>query len=193
VQAGGEGIYGDYGEGCCDESTPPSDGFLVDICKEWESAFDEAVTPRTRHVLLRIGFVLGTEGGALKTMAQLTKWGLGGRAGDGCQFINWIHGTDLCRIFVAAIEEQGMEGVFNASGPKLISNEDFMRELRHVLHRPWSPPAPAWAVRFGAWLMGSDGRLALTGRCCVPKRLLDCGFKFEFSELRAALESFYRG
>jgi uncharacterized protein (TIGR01777 family) len=187
VQAGGEGIYGDYGEGCCEESTPSTEGFLVDICRLWEGAFNEALTPNTRHVLLRIGFVLGKDGGALEVLARLTKWGLGGAAGNGRQYINWIHGADLCRMFVAAIEEPGMEGVFNASGPEPVTNAEFMRELRRVLHRPWSPPAPAWAVRLGAWLMGSDGRLALTGRCCVPKRILDRGFRFEFEELSGAL------
>jgi uncharacterized protein (TIGR01777 family) len=191
IQAGGEGVYGDWGDGCCDENTPPGGGFLVDICKLWEQAFNQSETPRTRHVLIRIGFVLGAEGGALKTMARLTRWGLGGTAGNGQQFVNWIHGSDLGRIFLAAIEDEGMQGVFNASGPKPATNAEFMRELRRAVHRPWSPPAPAWAVRLGAWLMGSDGRLALTGRCCMPKRLLDQKFKFDFPELRGALASFY--
>jgi uncharacterized protein (TIGR01777 family) len=149
------------------------------------------VTPRTRHVLLRIGFVLGIEGGALQVLARLTKWGLGGTAGSGRQFVNWIHVSDLCRVFLAALEDEAMQGVFNASGPQPVTNAEFMRELRKVLHRPWSPPAPAWMVRLGAWLMGSEGRLALTGRCCIPARLLERGFKFEFSELVGALNSFY--
>jgi NAD dependent epimerase/dehydratase family enzyme len=84
-----------------------------------------------------------------------------------------------------------MTGVFNASGPNPATNAEFMRELRRALHRPWSPPAPALAVRLGAWLMGSDGRLALTGRCCVPRRLLERGFKFDFPDLRRTLDSFF--
>jgi uncharacterized protein (TIGR01777 family) len=191
LQAGGEGIYGDEGEGCCDESERPGEGFLVETCLLWEQAFNNAATPGTRHVVLRIGFVLGIEGGALKTLAGLTRCGLGGTAGNGRQFINWIHGTDLCRVFLAAIEQGEMTGVFNASGPNPATNAEFMRELRRALHRPWSPPAPALAVRLGAWLMGSDGRLALTGRCCVPRRLLERGFKFDFPDLRRTLDSFF--
>jgi uncharacterized protein (TIGR01777 family) len=191
VQAGGEGIYGDDGEGCCDESTAPGKGFLVETCQLWERAFNEATTPGTRHVLLRIGFVLGAKGGALKILGTLTKFGLGGTAGTGRQFINWIHEADLSRIIRAAIEQEAFTGVFNASGPNPVTNREFMGELRRVLRRPWSPPAPAWVVRLGAWLMGSDGRLALTGRCCVPKRLLDEGFTFQFPELAGALAQIY--
>ena len=141
--------------------------------------------------MLRIGFVLGADGGALRTLAALTKWGLGGTVGSGCQPINWIHGVDLGRIFLAVIEREDMQGVFNVSGPNPATNAEFMRELRRTMHRPWSPPAPAWAVRAGAWLMGSDGRLALTGRSCAPKRLLEKGFVFEFSNLSAALKNIY--
>ena len=159
VQAGGEGIYGDEGEGCCDEITAPGKGFLVETCKRWEQAFIEATTPGTRQVLLRIGFVLGAQGGALKTLGTLTRWGLGGSAGSGRQFINWIHETDLSRIIRAAIEQEAMTGVFNASGPNPVTNREFMRELRRVLRRPWSPPAPAWAVQLGARLLGSSHRL----------------------------------
>jgi uncharacterized protein (TIGR01777 family) len=189
VQAAGEGIYGDEGEGCCDENSPPGEGFLVETCRLWEGAYNESSTPGTRHVLLRIGFVLGADGGALKTLATLTKCGLGGTVGNGRQPINWIHAADLSRIFTMAIERLDMEGVFNASGPKPATNADFMRELRRTLHRPWSPPVPWWAVRAGAWLMGSDGRLALTGRRCAPRRLHEKGFVFEFPDLQAALKS----
>ncbi len=187
IQAGGQAIYGDFGEGCCDETCPAGEGFLVETCRLWEGAFNEVALPKTRRVLLRIGFVLGREGGALPVLAKVAKWGLGGRAGNGRQWINWIHARDLTEIFLSAIRREEFQGVCNASGPNPATNAAFMRELRRALHRPWSPPAPAWAVRAGAWLMGSDGRLALTGRCCVPKRLTDAGFKFAFSDLRKAL------
>ncbi len=187
VQAAGQAIYGDFGEGCCDENCPPGEGFLADTCREWEGAFNSALMPQMRRVLLRIGFVLGRESGALPTLSKITKWGLGGTAGSGRQSVNWIHAADLTNIFVSAIQREDLHGTYNACGPNPVSNREFMRELRRVLHRPWSPPAPAWAVRLGAWFMGTDGRLALTGRCCVPKHLLDQGFKFTFPELRSAL------
>ncbi len=189
VQAAAQAIYGDFGRGCCDETCPPGEGFLVETCRLWEGAFDGALLPGVRRVLLRIGFVLGNEGGALPLLTGLTRWGLGGTAGNGRQSVNWIHQTDLTNIFLAAIHREDMQGIYNTCGPNPTNNADFMRELRRVLHRPWSPPAPAFAVRLGAWLMGTEGRLALTGRCCVPKRLLEQDFTFTFPKLAAALNN----
>jgi len=191
VQAGGQAIYGDEGEGRCDEGTPSGEGFLVETCRLWEKAFNESPTPRTRRVLARIGFVLSDSGGALQKLAPLTRWGLGGRVGSGRQYIGWIHAADMTRILLAAIDRAEMAGVFNAAAPNPVTNAEFMRQLRGALHRPWSPPVPAWAVRAGAWLMGTEGRLALTGRPCVPKRLLDSGFKFQFQNLHDALKEIY--
>jgi uncharacterized protein (TIGR01777 family) len=186
VQAAGQAIYGDFGEGCCDESCVAGEGFLVETCRLWEGEFNNLQIPGVRRALLRIGFVLGREDGAFPVLSKLTRWGLGGPAGTGRQSVNWIHATDLTNIFLSAIQRENFEGAYNACGPNPVSNAEFMRELRRALHRPWSPPAPAWAVRAGAWLMRSDGRLALTGRCCVPKRLLDQGFKFVFPDLAGA-------
>src|SRR5262249_51545213 len=147
-------IYGDFGEGCCDESHLAGEGFLVETCRLWEGAFNEAIMPETRRVLLRIGFVLGTEGGALPVLSKITKWGLGGTAGNGRQFVNWIHEADLTNILLSAVEREDLRGVYNVCGPNPVTNTEFMHELRHALHRPWSPPAPAFAVKIGAWLMG---------------------------------------
>jgi uncharacterized protein (TIGR01777 family) len=193
IQAAGQAIYGDFGAGCCDEQSPPGEGFLVETCRLWEGELARYPMPGTRRVVLRIGFVLGTEGGALPTLARLAKWGLGGAAGNGRQMINWIHANDLVEMIVRVVADGKFEGTYNACGPNPVSNAEFMKTLRQTLHRPWSPPAPALAVRAGAWLMGSNGRLALTGRCCVPKRLLEQGFTFAFTDLRAALEDLCGG
>jgi uncharacterized protein (TIGR01777 family) len=191
VQAAGQAIYGDYGETVCDETTPPGEGFLVETCLFWEKAFDESSTPATRRVLVRIGFVLSREGGGLTKLASIVRLGLGGRVGSGRQYISWIHATDITRIFMSAIERYDMKGVFNASAPEPVTNTQFMAQLRKALHRPWSPPVPVWAVKLGAWLMGTDPRLALTGRPCVPKRLLAEGFAFSFPKLPEALREIY--
>jgi len=192
VQAAAQGIYGDIGEDACEESSPPGKGFLVETCRLWEAAFNESLTPSTRRVLVRIGFVLGVEGGALPPLAALTRWGLGGTVGSGKQWVSWIHSQDIARIFAAAIEREDFDGLYNASAPKPVTNAVFMRELRRALGRPWSPPAPAWAIRLGAWLMGTDGRLALTGRRCLPTRLLNAGFEFSFPQLAPALADLTR-
>lgn len=187
VQAASLAIYGDAGERLCDEGAPPGEGFSVEVCLLWEKAFDAHRTPNTRRVLLRIGFALGRNGGALGTLARLARWYLGGSAGSGTQYISWLHLHDLNRMFRWAIEREDIEGVFNATGPNPVTNADFMRELRSTLRRPWSPPAPAWLVRVGARLMGTDPGLALTGRRCHPKRFLERGFPFDYPELKEAL------
>jgi NAD dependent epimerase/dehydratase family enzyme len=89
-------------------------------------------------------------------------------------------------MFEWAIERDTIEGVFNATGPTPVTNAEFMLELRRALRRPWSPPIPEWAVKVGARLMGTEAELALHGRRCLPKRLLDEGFSFEYPELRLA-------
>jgi uncharacterized protein len=191
VQASAIGFYGDQKEKICDENSLAGNDALAKICWQWENTFNSAITPKTRKVLLRIGFVLGRDGGALPVLEKLTKWFLGGKAGSGEQFISWIHVRDLVRMFVEAIERENLSGTFNAVGPNPVTNENFMRELRHALRRPWSPPAPAWAVKFGARLMGTEPSLALTGCRVAPKRFSEIKFYFQFAELRGALENIF--
>jgi len=192
VQASATGFYGGNADRWCDENAPAGGDALANICRNWEAAFAVANLPATRRVTLRIGFVLGRAGGALRVLARLTKWFLGGAAGSGRQFISWIHLTDLTRIFVTAVEQEDFSGPFNAVAPNPVTNADFMRELRRALHRPWSPPVPALAVKLGAKLLGSEPSLALTGQRCAPMRLAAAGFKFQFSELPPALAELCR-
>jgi uncharacterized protein (TIGR01777 family) len=187
VQASSLAIYGDAGDRWCDEAAPAGRGFPAETCFVWEKALRDSSMPGLRKVVLRIGFVLRRDGGALKTLINLTRWGLGGRVGNGRQYISWIHHRDMNRMFLAAIEDSSMEGIYNATGPNPVTNAGFMRELRAALHRPWSPPTPAWATHIGAALMGTEACLALTGRRCLPKRFQQRGFKFEFTDLAPAL------
>jgi len=122
----------------------------------------------------------------------LAKLGLGGTVGSGRQYISWIHCLDMNRLFTYAIEQVQMSGAFNATGPQPVTNAEFMRELRRAVHRPWSPPVPAWAVHIGSRLMGTEACLALTGRRCAPKRLQENGFNFKFQVLHEALGEIYR-
>jgi hypothetical protein len=187
VQAGAVGFYGDTGEVVSDETARAGGDSLADVCQQWEAALAAAETPQTRKVILRMGVVLGRDGGALPVLNTLTKWFLGGAAGTGRQYLSWIHLADLAAMFAAAVADERFSGVFNAVGPEAVTNAQFMRELRRVHHRPWSPPAPAFAVKLGAWLMGSNGSLALISQRCVPKRFLELGFQFRFANLPAAL------
>jgi len=189
VQAASLAIYGDAGDRWCDESAPAGEGFPVETCRLWEDSFAAAQTPRTRGVLWRIGFALGQNGGVLSMLSTLARWFIGGTTGTGRQFISWIHVADLERMFLWAIEREDVSGVFNATSPEPVTNGEFMRELRRAVHRPWSPPAPAWTVHIGSWFLRTEAVLALTGRRCTPRRFLDLGFPFEFPTLRPALEN----
>jgi NAD dependent epimerase/dehydratase family enzyme len=145
-----------------------------------------------RWVTLRIGFVVGLEDGALPFLAKLTKWGLGGSISNGRQWISWLHEEDMDAIFLRAIDDEAMCGVYHATGPKPVTNAELMRELRGVLGRPWSPPVPKPAVYLGGWLVGSDPVIGLTGRRCIPKKLSEEDFKFRHPQLREALRVIYR-
>jgi uncharacterized protein (TIGR01777 family) len=192
VQASSLAIYGDPGDRWCDEEAPHAHGFSEEVCERWEAAFADIQKPGMRTIVLRIGIALAADQGALPVLARLTRWFLGGKVGHGRQYISWIHIGDLVRMFVDAIGRPDLSGVFNATGPNPVTNAEFMRELRRALHRPWSPPVPAWATQIGARLMGTEASLALTGRRCVPRRFLEHGFQFQFPELRPALSDLYK-
>jgi uncharacterized protein len=191
VQASGVGFYGDTGDHVADEDSALGNDFTAEVCRQWEGAFDALDLRATRKVILRLGVVLGRDDGALPVLEKLTRLFLGGSVGSGRQFMSWIHVSDLVRMFVASIEQPELTGVFNATAPSPVSNNEFMRELRRALHRPWSPPVPAPFARAGAWLMGSNGDLALMSSRCVPRRFLQHGFQFQFPALRAAFADLY--
>jgi uncharacterized protein (TIGR01777 family) len=191
VQCGSLAIYGDAGERICDENAVPADGFSAETCLLWEQTFEAARLPATRKVLLRIGFVLGEDKGALATLAKLAKFYLGGTVGSGRQYMSWVDAHDMNQMFLWGIERPEIKGVFNATSPNPVTNAQFMLDLRHSLNRPWSPPVPAWAVRIGAGLMGIEPELALTGRRCIPARFQNNGFEFKYPILREALDDLF--
>jgi uncharacterized protein (TIGR01777 family) len=191
VQIAGVGIYGDRGERICDENTPPGNDFVTKVCEKWEAAFESVKAPATRKALLRLGVVLGPNGGFLGLLGRLTRWFLGGQVGNGRQYLSWIHIADLSRMVLASIENQELTGGFNATSPNPVTNAEFMRELRRALHRPWSPPVPKFAARIGSWLMGTEADLALVSQRCVPKRFQENDFSFEFPTLRQALTNIF--
>jgi uncharacterized protein (TIGR01777 family) len=193
VQASTTAIYGDAAEKTCDESTPPGDGIPPATATMWETAFRESPTPATRRVTFRISFALGADGGALRTLSNLTRCFMGGSVGSGRQFISWIHIDDLVRLVLRAIDDAQMQGLYVAATPNAVRNADFMRELRRVLHRPWSPPVPAWVVRVGCFVLRTEPVLALTGRRAIPKRLTEMGFEFQHSTISEALDSIFGG
>lgn len=187
IQAGSLAIFGDT-ERECDEQAPHGTGFSVRVCQLWEEAFFARELPQTRKVMLRIGFALGKNGGALEPLAKLASMGLGGTVGSGRQYISWLHIDDLNEMFLFTIENEKISGVLNATGPRPVTNREFMATLRSVLNKGWAPPTPAPFVWLGAYLvMRTDPGLALTGRNCVPAKLLESGFSFAHTDLETAL------
>ncbi|MEX2578479.1 MAG: TIGR01777 family oxidoreductase [Verrucomicrobiales bacterium] len=189
VQAASLAIYGDAGDRICDEAGFVPDEYPTDVCTAWEAAVGEAIRPEMRWVVFRIGFVLGNSGGALPVLGRLARFGLGGRIGDGRQWISWIHLADMTRLFVEAIENPRVRGICNATGLQPVTNDEFMTSLRKALGVPFGVPTPAWLLRAVAPLVGADPDLALNGRRCLPCRLHDLGFDFRFHDLEDALEN----
>lgn len=187
VQASAVGIYGAGGERR-DEAAPAGAGFLADVCRRWEETFRAARPADVRDVTLRVGVVLGRRGGAYPPLARATRWFLGGAAGSGRQGLSWILLHDLEEIFLRVVADDAMRGVYNACAPEPVTNAEFMRELRASLGRPWSPPAPAFAIKLIAPLvLRTEPSLVLEGQFAVPARLQAAGFRFQAPRLGPAL------
>lgn len=192
VQSSAVGFYGD-GPGRCDEQTPPGNTFQANVCRQWEAAFAEECPAALRGVVLRLGVVLGNSGGAFPRLERVVKFFAGGAAGDGRQGISWILLDDVESIFLRALDDETMRGTYNACAPEPVSNAVFMRRLREVLDRPWSPPAPAFAIRLIApTFLQTDPGLVLEGQYVVPARLEAEGFRFQAPQLGDALAKLVR-
>ena len=187
VQMSTLAIYGDGGDQILDESAPPADGppQMAGVARAWEAA--AAGAPAGRQIVLRTGIVLDRDTPALDRLVGLVRWGLGGRVGTGRQWVSWLHIADLLAIVRRSLTDPALMGVLHATSPNPVRNAELMAALRQVLHRPSAPPTPALLVRLGAALLRTDPALALTGRRCVPSRLLDAGFTFDHPDLIPAL------
>lgn len=180
--------YGDPPEVICDEDSAFGFGLAPAVGEAWEQEHARWLPRGMRSVVLRTSFVLGRRGGALRRLERLVRWGLGGTIGHGRQGMSWLHEHDMNRLFERAIGDGTMSGAYIATSPNPVSNAEFMRTLRRMLRRPIGLPAPASLVRLGAPLiMRTDPELALYGRYCMPRRLLEMGFDFTFPDLPAAL------
>jgi len=162
-------------------------GFSIDVCRQWEAAFFETETPKTRKIALRIGIVLGRHDSVFPRLLNLVKCGLGGPQGDGEQYISWIHEQDVARSTAWLLENTALEGVFNCTAPIAIKNGLFMKTLRKAYGIPFGLPSPQWLLEIGMLIIGSETELVLKSRWVAPKRLLDSGFKFQFAEARHAI------
>lgn len=179
------GYYGPRADEVLTEGSPSGSGFLASLCREWEGAARAAERLGIRVALVRIGVVLGRDGGALATMLPAFKLGLGGPLGRGTQWMSWIHLEDLVRLLIFVME-QAPSGPVNATAPEPVTNAGFTRTLGRVLHRPTWIPAPAFAVKLALGEMAEE--LLLTGQRVTPARAQALGFQFRHPGLAEALQ-----
>ena len=167
-----------------DEPDAPSTwNFSIDVARGWEAAFDACDTPAVRKVLMRSAMTLSPDaGGVFDTLASLAQRGFGGRAGSGRQFMSWIHEFDFIAAVRWLIAHDDISGAVNLAAPSPLTNEEFMRVLRHACHVPFGLPVTRWMLELGAFFMRTETELILKSRRVVPGRLLKAGFRFQFPE-----------
>lgn len=180
------GFYGDRGDDVMTETSKAGDTFLAEVSKEWEAESRRAEDAGIRTVLLRTGIVLSKDGGALATMLTPFKLGVGGVVGNGKQWMSWVALDDVVKIINFALENENLRGAVNLVSPNPVTNEECTKTLGSVLYRPTFLPLPEFAVNFVFGEMGDA--LLLDSTRVAPKRLLDAGFEFEFTDLKKALE-----
>ena len=172
---------------------PDTWNFSVGVAKDWEAAFFETQTPRTRKVALRSAIVMSpVPGNAFAILLNLVRVGLGGTQGNGRQFVSWIHETDFARAVEFLIDREDMEGPVNVAAPHPLPNREFMAVLREAWEMPNGLPAPWPLLEIGTFLMRTESELVLKSRRVVPGRLQDAGFLFEFRNWPEAADDLVR-
>jgi uncharacterized protein (TIGR01777 family) len=187
MAASAVGIYGDRGDEVLTEASDPGDGFLADVCREWEAAAQPAVEAGIRVVHLRFGVVLNAGGGALGKMMPIFRLGLGGRLGSGQQWMSWIGIDDAVAAVRFLMSADGIVGAVNVTAPHPVTNAEFARAMGKALRRPAVLPAPAFALRLAMGPMADEALLASTR--AVPVRLIQAGFRFAQPTVEEALVS----
>ncbi len=177
------GIYGNRGDEILTEDSVPGTGFLADTCRAWEAEADRARRFGMRVVKVRIGFVLGKDGGALQKMVPAFRMFVGGKLGSGKQWMPWIHVDDVAEVFAYAVENE-VSGVLNATAPNPVRNSEFTKDLASALGRPALFPVPPLALKLA---FGEFAQHMLDSARVVPHRLNEAGFQFRHPELKGAL------
>jgi uncharacterized protein (TIGR01777 family) len=183
ISASAIGYYGDRGEEELTEDASPGTNFLARICHAWEQEAGHARGLGLRVVHLRTGIVLGSDGGALKTLSPLFKMGLGGPLGSGRQWWSWIHREDLVHL-ILHILERPMSGPVNATAPDPVRQKAFSRTLGRVLRRPAFLPAPSWMLKL---VLGEFSSELLSSRRVLPQSARETGYAFRFPTLESSL------
>ncbi len=189
IAASAIGYYGDRGDELCLETSLPGEGFLSDVCVDWERATQPAVDAGLRVVNLRIGVVLSRKGGALKTMLPPFQFGVGGRIGHGQQYWSWITLDDLVGVIMHCLADDSLSGPVNAVAPQPVTNQQFTKSLGRQLRRPTCLPMPALAARIVLGEMANA--LILASTRVEPGRLKESGYTFQHTTIDEAFQHLF--
>jgi hypothetical protein len=172
---------------------PDTWNFSIGVAKDWEAAFFETPTPRTRKVALRSAITFSpTPGNAFEILLNLVRFSLGGKQGNGRQYVSWIHEADFARAVEFLIDHENFEGPVNVASPNPVPNREFMEALRDAYGMPNGLPTPVVALEIGAFFLRTESELVLKSRRVIPGRLLEAGFEFEFPTWPEAAEDLVR-
>nr|MBF0222082.1 TIGR01777 family protein [Desulfobulbaceae bacterium] len=185
LSASAIGIYASEGDHT-EENNYRADTFLGNLAGAWEDAALAAESLGVRATVLRLGVVLGKDGGALQKMLPAFKLGVGGTIGSGKQAFSWIHLEDLTKVFETVISDQSCRGIYNVTAPEPATNRELTKELGRILSRPTILPVPEFVLNI---LFGEGAQILTTGQKVYPKRLLDAGFSFKYPTLNSALKA----
>jgi uncharacterized protein (TIGR01777 family) len=167
--------------GGSEPNAPDTWRFSIDVVKKWERELNAAATPNTRKVLMRSAIVMSPDaGGPFDMLLRLVRFGLGGRFGDGKEYVSWIHDQDFVASVDWLIQHQELEGPVNLAAPNPLPNSEFMQALRKAWGIQFGLPATEWMLELGAFVLRSETELMLKSRRVVPTRLLQSGFTFKF-------------
>ena len=191
LSASAIGYYGDRGDELLTESSAPGNDFLSEVCVEWEKATSHATAMGVRVMNARFGIILDKEGGALKKMLPPFRMGIGGRIGDGKQWMSWIALDDVVGALKFALTNDSLSGPVNFVAPNPVRNAEFTKALGHALSRPTLFPIPAFGVRLVFGEMADA--LLLSSQRVEPKALEETGYQFQFTQLQPALSHILRG
>ncbi len=183
ISASAIGFYGDRAEEKLYEDSKSGNGFLADVCKIWESSA-QISNSITRKVICRIGIVLDKSSGALPKMAEPFKFYAGASLGSGKQWYSWIHIEDIINAFLFIIENDNVEGIVNFCSPNPLTNREFTNVLGDVLGKPSFMSVPKMVLKI---MLGESSEMVLNSQRVVPRKLIESGFNFKYSNLKEAL------
>ena len=189
VSASAVGYYGARDDELLDETAGPGTGFLAEVCQAWEREASRAEALGLRVVRLRIGMVLAGDGGALARMLPPFRAFVGGRLGNGRQWMSWIHRGDLTGLVVEALANEGYRGAVNATAPQPVRNREFVAALGRVLVRPAAFPVPGVVLRVA---FGEMADMLLTGQRVLPRAAERLGYRWQYPEVLGALRASVR-